>query len=545
VPLTRSDEAARRLAAIVASSDDAIISKDLNGIVQSWNAAAERMYGYTEAEMIGQSILRIIPIERHGEEEEVLRRLRLGESVEHFETWRQRRDGSLLPVSLTVSPVRDEDGRIVGASKIARDISARRRADEMLARSEAARADLHRRLLTLVAASHSLVGDLQVDSVFDATIELARELVSADGYLLWRMVPGDEEWRVVRSFGLSEEFTRTSRPQNDGRSVPPPSIPLIAEDVLTNPSLAARADAYRREGIASLFVTPVRIGSTPSGALVFYYRQRHEFSEVEVQTATALGNLAAAGITSAELYEQERAAREDAHQANRIKDNFLATLSHELRTPLNAILGYTRMLLGPAADSERRQHFLKIIERNATALAEIVEDVLDVSRIATGKLTVRDEPVDLVNVVQLAVDTVMPMAHDKGVRLSVTFGVERAVMQADANRMQQVLWNLVTNAVKFTPADGTVSVELRRDHDQAVVVVKDTGTGIPAPFLAHIFEPFLQADTRPSREYGGLGLGLAITKRLVELHGGTITAESEGENKGATFTVVLPLNLPQ
>ena len=541
MPLTQSEEAARWLAAIVASSDDALISKDLDGIIQSWNAAAERMYGYTETEMVGESVFRIIPIERHAEEEEVLRRLRRGETIDHFETWRLHRDGTQIPVSLTVSPVRDDTGRIIGASKIARDISARREAQEMLVRSEAARADLHRRLLTLVAASQSVVGELQLELVFDATMELARELVAADGYLLWRQMPDHGEWSVIRSYGLSEEFTQTSRPQNNGRQIPPPATPLVAEDVLTHPLLAARAESYRKEGIASLFVTPVRIGGVASAALVFYYRQPHVFSEVEMQTAIALGNLVGAGITSAELYEQERAAREDAHQANRIKDNFLATLSHELRTPLNAILGYTRMLLGPAAESERRQHYLKVVERNATALAEIVEDVLDVSRIVTGKLTVRSEPVDLIQIVQLATDTVLPAAHERQVQVECSIETTRAVVVGDINRLQQVLWNLMTNAVKFTPSGGRVAVVLRQDGDRAVVIVTDTGVGIAAPFLTHIFEPFRQADTRPSREHGGLGLGLAITRRLVEVHGGSITAESGGEGKGATFTVMLPL----
>jgi len=539
VSIAHSDASARRLAAIVTSSDDAIISKDLNGIVQSWNSAAERMFGYAEIEMVGQSILKIIPDERRSEEETVLSKIRRGGTVEHFETWRRRKDGTLIPISLTVSPVRDDDGVIIGASKIARDISDRLRTERMLARAEADRADLQRRLLSLVAASRSLVSNPDVEAVLSATMRLAQELIAADAYVMWR--EHGDDWALVRSVGVSQEFQRIAAPRVGGRPMAPPDEPLIISDVLTAPQVQSRLDAYRLERIVSLLLIPMRIGGRVSGTLAFYYRHPHDFTDVEVQTATALGNLAAAGLTSAEIHEQERQAREEARQANRVKDQFLATLSHELRTPLNAILGYTRMLLRRAVTVERHEHALRVVERNASSLAQIVDDVLDVSRIVSGKLALKEEQVDLAALAQHATETVAPTADDKGVRLSTDVGASPVLVTGDANRLQQVVWNLVTNAVKFTPAGGSVRVELSATERTAVLTVTDSGIGIKPEFLGAIFEPFRQADTRPSREYGGLGLGLAIARRIAELHGGTIVARSAGEGAGAAFELILPL----
>ncbi|MGE0444214.1 MAG: PAS domain S-box protein [Vicinamibacterales bacterium] len=536
--LTHSYEAARRLAAIVSSSDDAIVSKDLNGVVQSWNAAAERLFGYTEAEMIGQPIRRIIPADRQHEEDHVLRQIRSGARVHHFETIRQRKDGSLFPVSLTISPIFAEDGTIVGASKIARDITERRRAEAELLRLESERADLQRRLLALVAASQEVVGRIETREVMEATLSLARDLVGADAYVIWRR-HADTGWVLEAESGLSASFEHVvpSLPHMELLL----AAPLIVPDLLTDDRVAARREALAREGIASMLVIPLRMSGEASGTLVFYYRRRHDFSDVEVQTASALGSLAAAGIRTAELYEHERQAQEDARQANLIKDQFLATLSHELRTPLNAILGYTRMLLNGTIPPERQQRGLEVISRNGTALAQIVEDVLDVSRIVTGKLGVKLAPLDLAPLVQHATETVLPMAADKAVHVSTVVPEAPVPIQGDANRLQQVVWNLVTNAVKFTPPDGTVTVALAASDQTARLTVTDTGAGIPSAFLTLIFEPFRQADTRPTREVGGLGLGLAITRRLVELHGGTISATSDGEGKGSCFEVLLPL----
>ena len=355
------DDIEARLAAIVSSSDDAIISKDLNGVIQSWNHGAEKVFGYSAEEAIGRNITLVIPEDRLGEEDNVLARIRSGLPVDHFETIRRRKDGELINISLTVSPIRDKTGRIVGASKVARDVTAQRRLQDQL------------------------------------------------------------------------------------------------------------------------------------------------------------------------------------EQANRTKDEFLAVLSHELRTPLNTVLGYARMLRRDETrmSGELRERALDALERNAEALTRLVNDVLDTSRMVTGKMRLAMEDCEISLVVEAAVDTVRPTAEAKGVALHLH--VEKGLLVVgDRDRIQQVVWNLLTNAIKFTPSGGRVTVKTERATAGVEISVADTGIGIARTDLPYIFQRFWQAHTGASREYSGLGIGLALARHLVELHGGSIVAESAGAGYGATFTVTLP-----
>jgi PAS domain S-box-containing protein len=364
-----------RLAAIVAGSDDAIISKDLSGIVQSWNAAAERIFGYAADEMIGRPILAIIPADRQHEEPEILERLKRGERVDHFETVRRRKDGRLIHVSVTISPVRDATGQVIGASKIARDIT-----------------------------------------------ELKQ---------------------------------------------------MIAE------------------------------------------RER--------------------------LLRSEQEARKEAERVSRLKDEFLATLSHELRTPLNAILGWASLLKARPASAAELTEGLETIVRNARAQTQLIEELLDVSRIITGKLRLDVQSVDLERVIGDGIDSVRPAADGKGIRLLKILDPAAGHVRGDPARLQQVIWNLLTNAIKFTPKGGQVHVMLQRVRSHVEIIVADTGEGIPPEFLPDVFNRFSQADASTTRRHGGLGLGLAIVRHITELHGGTVSAASPGVGKGATFTVFLPL----
>jgi PAS domain S-box-containing protein len=240
--------------------------------------------------------------------------------------------------------------------------------------------------------------------------------------------------------------------------------------------------------------------------------------------------------------EAAELAQEQAETANRLKDEFLATVSHELRTPLNAILGWTQLLRASRSDPEEVEHGLQVIEKNARAQAQLVDDLLDVSRIVAGKLRVELQPVDLGVVVESAVQTVRPTADVKGVTLSVDVPADRCVVAGDSNRLEQVVWNLLSNAVKFTPRGGHVDVRLHATDEQARITVRDTGRGISRDFLPYVFERFRQADSSSTRKYGGLGLGLGIVRHLVQLHGGTVEAHSAGEDQGSTFTVTLPLS---
>jgi PAS domain S-box-containing protein len=384
------ERARAHLAAIVASSEDAIASKTLEGIVTSWNGAAERLFGFSAAEMIGASITRVIPHERLHEEVEILRRLREGKRIERYETIRMHKDGHQLEVSLTVSPVRDASGTIVGAAKIAHDISERRRTETALKDREA---------------------------------ELSR---------------------------------------------------VIAE----------------RE----------------------------------------------------QLLESERAARSEAERLSRMKDEFLATLSHELRTPLNAIQGWATLLRERRVGEQEFTRGLETIDRNVRIQTQIVNDLLDMSRIIAGKVHLEVQPLYLHDVVLNAIDAVRQGAVAKNIRLQPMLDSRIGLVRGDPNRLQQVLWNLVSNAIKFTPTGGRVQVVLERVNSHVEISVEDSGIGIQPDFLPYVFDRFRQADASTTRRYGGLGLGLSIVKTLVELHGGSVRVKSPGENQGSTFTVALPVS---
>ncbi|HEY0008286.1 MAG TPA: PAS domain S-box protein [Tepidisphaeraceae bacterium] len=247
---------------------------------------------------------------------------------------------------------------------------------------------------------------------------------------------------------------------------------------------------------------------------------------------------------NASLLDSERAARTEAERTSRMKDEFLATLSHELRTPLNAILGWSQIMRSSSADAEDLQQGLEVVERNARSQAQIIEDLLDMSRIISGKVRLDVQPVDLESLLQAAIDTTRPAADAKGIVLHAHLDQQLPTVNGDPNRLQQVLWNLLSNAIKFTPRGGHVWVTLRKRDGNVEVKVADSGEGIKAEFLPFVFDRFRQADATTTRRHGGLGLGLSIVKQLIELHGGSIAVESDGVNRGSTFIVSLPLMIP-
>jgi PAS domain S-box-containing protein len=368
-----AERIASHLAAIVESSDDAIISKTLEGIILTWNKGAERIFGYESHEVIGKPVLVLIPPDRVDEEPIILQKLKLGERLDHFDTVRVARDGRRINISLTISPIKDESGKIIAVSKIARDITEQKR------------------------------------------IEDERE----------------------------------------------------------------------------------------------------------------------------QLLAREQFARAQAETANRMKDEFLATVSHELRTPLNAIIGWSHLLSAGRIDGGMAARAVEAIERNARAQAQLVEDILDVSRVISGKLHLKVGPVDLVSVINAAIDSVQPAADSRGIHFEMTLDPSVRRISGDAARLQQVVWNLLSNAIKFTPQGGLIEVCLEHVGSQVHISISDNGPGISPEFLPFVFDRFRQADGTSTRRHGGLGLGLAIVRHLVELHGGTVHADST-PGKGATFTLRLP-----
>jgi signal transduction histidine kinase/CheY-like chemotaxis protein len=285
---------------------------------------------------------------------------------------------------------------------------------------------------------------------------------------------------------------------------------------------------------------------SPEGAILAAVREETRRA-VMVVFLTALGAVAV-GLSAARwvagLVSREQQARHRAEEANRLKDEFLSTVSHELRTPLNAILGWTWILLGDRLDPEGARRAVQTIERNARAQSQIIDDLLDVSRIVTGKLRLKMRPVTLDGIVEAAIEGVRPASDAKGIKVETRIGSvsDTSELRGDPARLQQVVWNLLSNAVKFTPTGGSVEVAVDQQDGQARIRVSDTGIGIPPGFLPYVFDRFRQADSSTTRTYGGLGLGLSIVRNLVELHGGTVEVESEGEGQGTAFTVRLPLS---
>jgi PAS domain S-box-containing protein len=471
------------LAGIVTSSDDAIVSEDLTGHITSWNGAAERMFGYSSAEAIGRHATMLIPDERRSEQHYVLERVRAGNRVDHYESVRRRKDGTTVDVSLAVSPVRDAEGEIAGASTIVRDI---RLATQM--EREAFR------LAAIVESSDDAILSKDLDGVIQTWNRGAQRMFGytaeeAIGRHITLIIPEDrlqEETEVLSRVraGLSTEHFETVRRRRDGQLI----------DI-------------------SLTVSPIRM---PGGRVIGASKIARDITEAQ----------------------RLRAMAED---ASRLKDEFLAVLSHELRTPLNTVLGYARMLRreDKRMTGELRERALDALERNADLLTRLVNDVLDTSRIVTGKLRLALETCPVDEMVRDAAATIAPQADAKGIAIQLRLDPGLSVL-ADRDRLQQVVWNLLSNAIKFTPAGGIITIGAQERGAEIDIVVHDTGIGIAAEHLPYLFQRFWQAHTGASREFAGLGIGLALARHLVELHGGTISVQSAGTGRGATFTVALP-----
>jgi PAS domain S-box-containing protein len=534
----RADSATRRLAAVIESSDDAIVTKDLEGIITSWNRAAERMFGYTQAEALGRSIRMLIPQELQAEEDTVLAKIRAGEMVEHYETIRQRKDGGLLSISLTVSPIRNDAGQVVGASKIARDITERTRL-QAAAREQAAITE------KLGQVGAALAGTLDRDVIVQKVTDAGRELTHADfGAFFYnvRDPKSGDAYMLYTLSGVSRDAF-ANYPQPRATAVFGPTFrgegPVRLDDVTTDPRYGQNPPHFGMPAghlpVRSYLAVPVKgMYGDVLGGLFFGHSQVGIFTQQHEQLAEGVAGWASLALENARLYVEAR-------DANRMKDEFLAVLSHELRTPLNAIVGYARLLRGGILPAEKADRGLETLERNATWLTQIVEDVLDVSRIVAGKIRLDVQPVELPLIVDNAVATVQPAADAKSVRVQTLIDPRVGPVSGDPDRLQQVIWNLLANAVKFTPKDGRVQVRLERVNSHVEVVVSDTGIGIRPDFLPYVFERFRQAEAGTTRKTGGLGLGLAIVRHIVEMHGGTVHASSAGEGHGATFRVRLPL----
>ena len=342
---------------------------------------------------------------------------------------------------------------------------------------------------------------------------------------------------------LAEDFLRKYPQAKDAptglwsvlRSGRSERLDLTPEIIEAAPITEERRRAIYELNITSYMIVPLKTRQGTVGAITFVAAESHRrFGDADLRFAETVADRAAVAIENAWAFGEARAA-------SQLKDEFLATLSHELRTPLNAIVGYARMLRSGAVPGDRRDHAVEVIERNAQALTQMVEDILDVSRIIAGKLRLNVTSIDPHRLAADALATVAPAAQAKNLTVRWEVAPDTPPLTGDPDRLQQVCWNLLTNAVKFSPAGGTIELKIRSLGGVVELRVTDTGRGIPPDALPFIFERFRQADVRASREHGGLGLGLSIARSIVEMHGGTMVAESEGEDRGATFTVRLPV----
>ena len=514
-PALQRDSEERCRLLVESVRDYAIFMLDPTGHVLTWNLGAERFKGYQADEIIGSHFSRFYPpdaLARGLPAEE----LRVASEAGSFEDegWRVRKDGSMFWANVVITAMRDERGSLVGYAKVTRDLTQRRNHEEALRLSEE-----RFRLLVEGVADYAIFmldvnGKVASWNVGAQRIKgyAADEIIGQHFSIFYPQDVVDSGWPAHEL----REATATGRFVDTGWRV-------------------------RKDGStfwANVTITAMR---DESGKLLGYAKLTRDLTERRRAEAMQL-----ASQERDEILDAERNARMTAQRATRVKDEFVATLSHELRTPLSAILGWTQVLLrGQAASATDQRRAIEVIDRNARAQVQLIDDLLDLSRIMTGKLRLDLRQVAIIDIVQAAIDSAAPSAATKEIRLISLLDPGRAVVNGDAGRLQQVVWNLLTNAIKFTPRGGQVQIVLQRVNSHVELSVSDTGVGIPASFLPQVFERFSQRDGSSTRAHGGLGLGLAICRQLVELHGGSIRAASPGEGLGATFSVNLPVSIMQ
>jgi PAS domain S-box-containing protein len=520
---------ARFLASIIESSQDAIIGKSLDGTIQSWNPAAERLFGHPSEEALGRPSTLLVPPERAEEEGRILERLRAGERVEHLDTVRLRKDGGTIDVSLTISPIRDESGRVVGASKIARDITERVRAERAIrTRNE--------RLRLLAEAAGVLLSTKDADAMLRGLFEKIGPHLGVDAYFNYMVNEAGDGLRLVSCAGVPEGAVPGLRQLEFGQAVCG-MVALHRESIHATDVQGSddpRVELVRSFGLRAYACEPLMSGGRLLGTLSFGSRTKDLFGPDDLLFLQTISHYV--GLAYERLRLMDRL-----QEADRRKDEFLVTLAHELRGPLapmgNMVEVMKRAVEGPDLLLQARE----TMGRQLAQLVRLVDDLLDVGRITRNKLVLRKDKVELAKVVQHAVETCQPLAESGGLTLEVSLPAGPIVLDADPARLSQVFSNLLNNACKYTEGGGHVWLSATRQGDEVRVSVKDTGLGIPAEMLGGIFEFFSQLDGSLERSQGGLGIGLTLASRLVEMHGGTIQAHSEGPGRGSEFVVHLPI----
>lgn len=544
--VTESEERYREL---VENANDVVFTLDLTGNVTSINKAVESITGYSQSELLGMNMSEFLTPGSNDSARLMTERKLAGEERTNYEVDVRAKDGHLFRLEIS-SRLAIQQGKPVGVQGVARDITTRRQAEEALRQADQRALAEYERLLEKVAKLAQVLGtarDLSV--IFWGLKEFAVLSVPCDGMFVSLYDPLRDVRVACYGWGDGEEIDTSALPPMPVNSTGPNSRAVRTNQViitndyqtktLGHPGVLVGPDNGLRP--QSSLCAPMAVMGRIIGTIEVQTYEKAAYREEHETAMRMAANLTAVAIENVGLLERESTARASAEESNRLKDEFLATVSHELRTPLTAILGWSRMLEGGTLDKTMADRAIETIKRNAKAQAQIIDDILDVSRIITGNLYLDLQPIELAPILESAINVVRPTAEAKGIQIDVDFEPEPAAVPGDSNRLQQVFWNLLSNAVKFTPAGGKVSVGLRRVDSDAEIRVTDTGQGISAEFLPFVFDRFRQADSSSTRQHGGLGLGLAIARHLIEIHGGAIEARSSGAGAGAAFTVRLPL----
>ena len=502
---------------IDAVQDYAIFTLSPAGVIRSWNRGASRIMGYAAEEIVGQNFSRFYPREDI-DNDKPGRELRVAASEGRVEDegWRIRRDGGRFWANTVITALRDREGELRGFAKVTRDLTVRRKAEEQLRRSE--------ELFRLLVASVKDYAIFMLDkngcvATWNAGAERIKQYASAE--------------IIGRHFSTfyPEEDVRARKPERE------------LEIATRDGSVEDEGWRVRKDGTrfwANVVITAIH---DHKGVLIGFAKVTRDVTErkkaEEIQHA--LFEQQERRLQAEEEKRRAESSYRTEQDANRAKDEFLMTLSHELRTPMTAILGWSRLLPMMPADDPTFKEAIESIGRSARLQAQLIEDVLDVSRIVSGKLRLNIENGDVALVLQSAVDSVRAAADAKLITIATAFAPNLGHASFDSMRLQQIVWNLLTNAVKFTSKDGRIELAAKRTASELQISVTDTGEGIEPQFLPHVFEQFRQAETPSTRVHGGLGLGLSIVRYLIEAHGGNVFAESEGRGKGARFVVTLPI----
>lgn len=483
---------AHLLASIVESSNDAIIGKSLDGIIQSWNAAAEQLFGFTAEQAVGQHISIVIPPERLAEEDRIIDSLKKGKRIEHYETERIRSDGQRIFVSLTISPINDESGNVIGASKIVRDVTERKRAESD-----------RQMFVTLVENSTDFIGICDLEGVPFFINRAGLEMVGLESMEAARHT-------LIKDFCFPEDHEKLMKE----------FFPAVLKDGHGEIEMRFR---HFKTGAARWMAYKVWVLSDDANQPIAFATVSQDVTERK------------------RLEDNLRRLANHLSDADRRKNEFLATLAHELRNPLAPMSNMLEVVKRADGDNEVLKHAHETIERQLGQMVRLVDDLLDMNRITHDRLELRRSEVELSSVIQQAVEVARPLIDSADQQLMIALPDEPIYLNADRARLAQVFGNLLNNSCKYTRPKGTISLSAKREGDEVIVTVMDNGAGIPADKLDSIFDMFMQVDRTSERSQGGLGIGLTLVKRLTEMHGGSVEARSAGKGQGSEFIVRLPV----